>query len=94
MPSYKLSKRSENDLLEIVLYGIEFFGLDKAQDYHSELSKTMQLLANNPKMGRKADNIASGVRRHEHGSHVILYEETHNSILILALVHSKSIAEI
>jgi toxin ParE1/3/4 len=42
-------------------------------------------------MGRKADRIAAGVRRHEHGSHVILYQEEAKTIRILAIVHRKSV---
>jgi toxin ParE1/3/4 len=49
------------------------------------------MLAENPRMGRAADAIAAGIRRHEHGNHVILYEERPGDILILALVHVRSV---
>jgi len=42
-------------------------------------------------MGRSAAGIAPGVRRHEHGSHVILYREVDGGVLILALVHGRSV---
>lgn len=42
-------------------------------------------------MGRKAEAIAPGVRRHEHGSHVILYEEQSDGIDILAVIHGRSV---
>jgi toxin ParE1/3/4 len=41
-------------------------------------------------MGRKADVIRSGVRRHEHGSHIILYEEAPSGV-VLAIVHKSSV---
>ncbi len=50
-----------------------------------------QLLADNPRLGREAKAIAPGVRRHEHGSHVILYEESGTGVLILAVLHQKSV---
>lgn len=42
-------------------------------------------------MGRKADVIRPGVHRHEHASHVILYEVSDGGVLILAIVHARSI---
>jgi toxin ParE1/3/4 len=50
-----------------------------------------QLLADNPRMGREAEAIAPGIRRHEHGSHVILYEISSDGVVILALVHASSV---
>ena len=35
--------------------------------------------------------IRPGVRRHEHASHVILYESVGTGVLILALVHRRSV---
>jgi len=34
--------------------------------------------------------LGDGVRRHEHGSHVVLYKEDRDHILILAVVHGSS----
>lgn len=42
-------------------------------------------------MGRQANAVADGVRRHEHGRHVIFYEVTQSGILILALLHAASL---
>ena len=53
--------------------------------------RTFQLLADNPRMGRRADRIAPGVSRHEHGAHVTLYETTASGVLILAVVHGASV---
>ncbi len=90
MASYRLTQRAEGDLLEIYVFGIERFGLAQAERYHQDMELCFGLLAENPRMGREAPQIALGVRRHEHGSHVILYEETDSAVLILAIVHSRS----
>jgi toxin ParE1/3/4 len=60
----------------------------------AELERTFQLLAGNPRMGREAEVMAPGVRRHEHGSHVILYEISSDGVLILALVHAGSVKQL
>ncbi len=91
MADYKLARRAEDDLLGIYLYGIERFGEAQAERYHAGLSACFALLASRPRIGRLAPSIAPGIRRHEHGSHVVLYEEVEDDIVILALVHRRSV---
>ena len=91
MSDYGLTKRAEADLFDIFLYGYEQFGSKQAEVYAAGLEHVFQLLADNPRLGREAETIARGVRRHEHGSHIILYEEAPGGVLILAIVHSSSV---
>lgn len=91
MSDFALTKRAEADLFDIFLFGYEQFGSTQAEAYASEMERVFQLLADNPRMGREAEAIARGVRRHEHGSHIILYEISSDGVLILALVHASSI---
>jgi len=94
MSSYGLTERAKSDLFDIFLYGYEQFGAKQAEAYADSLDHVFQLLAANPRMGRKADLIAPGVHRHEHGSHVILYEPSPTGVLILALVHGRSVRKL
>lgn len=91
MSSYGLTQRAKDDLYDIFLFGYEQFGERQAEAYAAALEHVFQLLAENPRMGREAMAVAPGVRRHEHGSHVILYEEAPPGILILAVVHGSSV---
>lgn len=91
MNDYSLTKQAELDLLDVFLFGYEQFGSQQAETSAATLEHTFQLLAGNPLMGRKAGTIALGVRRHEHGSHIILYEEAKSGVLILAVVHRSSV---
>jgi toxin ParE1/3/4 len=91
MSEYALTKRADADLYDIFLFGYQQFGERQAEAYAAELERAFQLLANNPRMGRRAESIARGVRRHEHRSHVILYEIAPGGVLILAVVHVSSI---
>ena len=50
-----------------------------------------ELLAENPLMGRQSATIRPGLRRHEHGSHVILYKQEDDGVLIVAVVHGRSV---
>lgn len=91
MSSYRLTKQAESEILDIFIYGVEQFGLRQAHFYKNELEGCFQLLGDNPRIGRLAPAIGEGVRRHEHGSHVILYEIDGSGVLILAVVHGRSI---
>lgn len=91
MSSYRLTRQAEDDLIDIFLYSIEQFGPQQAARYKEELKSCFALLATRPRMGRPAATIAEGVRRHEHRSHVILYELQDDLVLILAVIHASSI---
>ncbi|HTV32531.1 MAG TPA: type II toxin-antitoxin system RelE/ParE family toxin [Methylocella sp.] len=46
-----------------------------------------ELLAANPRIGRKADEFSPGSRRHEHAHHVIFYNEQPDGVLITGIIH-------
>ncbi|MDP3408556.1 type II toxin-antitoxin system RelE/ParE family toxin [Bosea sp. (in: a-proteobacteria)] len=91
MSSYDLTERAEADLFDLTLYGMKLFGARQAEAYAADLERIFQLIADTPRMGRKADGIRPGVRRHEHGSHIILYQEAPSGITVLAIVHKSSV---
>jgi toxin ParE1/3/4 len=89
--SYRLTARAESEILDIFIYGIEQFGLRQARLYKDDMEDCFQLLVDNPRMGRPATSIGEGVRRHELGSHIVLYEIDGSGILILAVIHQRSV---
>ncbi|WP_342165972.1 type II toxin-antitoxin system RelE/ParE family toxin [Methylobacterium sp. SD21] len=91
MCDYRLTKRAEADLFDIAVHGYRQFGARQAEAYAAGLEHAFELLADNPGMGRRADVIRPGVHRHEHASHVILYESVGDGVLILAIVHRRSV---
>lgn len=91
MAHYRLSLRADQDLFDIFRYGIKTFGLVQAESYQIDLTRCFNLLAENPRLGRPADIIAPGLRRHEHARHVILYEIEADGVLILAVLHDRSL---
>ncbi len=91
MGEYRLTKDADDDLLKIFLYGFELFGRAQAEEYRDSLNRCFQLLAENPRLGRNADELAPGARRHEHTRHVIFYDEQPYGVLITAIIHERSI---
>lgn len=91
MPDYRLTNRADSDMLAIFLFGLRNFGQLQARKYAAELKHCFELLAEKPHMGRTAATLGLGVRRHEHQSHVILYEETVSGILVLGVIHKRNL---
>ncbi|MBR0647395.1 type II toxin-antitoxin system RelE/ParE family toxin [Plastoroseomonas hellenica] len=90
MGRYRLTKDADADLLRVLLYGFEAFGIAQAEDYRTGMARCFALLADNPGLGRGADEFAPGARRHEHARHIIFYNEEPGGVLITAIVHERS----
>jgi toxin ParE1/3/4 len=88
MPQYKLSKRARDHLLDIYERSYEMFGIYQADAYHAGLESTFQLLAQFPGIGRFADEIRPGYRRHRYQSHYIFYTLGSDHIVIRNIIHA------
>jgi toxin ParE1/3/4 len=94
MGEYRLTPAADRDLLDILIYGVERFGHMQADAYRRELLDCFALIADHPAIGRRADAVGVGVRRHEHGSHIMFYEQEPQGVAILAIVHVRSIRRV
>jgi toxin ParE1/3/4 len=90
MAEYRLTNAADADLLQIFVYSIQTFGLARAEAYRDSLLRCFQLLAEYPRLGRKADTFAPGARRHEHARHVIFYDDQPDGVLITAIIHQRN----
>lgn len=90
MPSkkYVYSKRAGRDLTKIYLDTAKKWGRNQADTYDAELLSTVKLLADNPELGRKCDDIRAGYRRHEHGRHIIFFRKRRVDILIVRIIYN------
>ena len=89
MAEHRLTRRADKDLLAIYLYTLEHFGQEQAERYTHDIQECFELIASNPNMGRAAEEIRKGVRRHEHAGHVIFFREDRQGLLVLAVVHRR-----
>jgi toxin ParE1/3/4 len=90
----RLTVRAQNDLISIYRTSIEQFGAAQARRYRRQIEETMDLLASRPLMGRTAEHLGAGLRRHEHGSHVIFYRPTDYGVLIVAFLHARQVPKL
>jgi toxin ParE1/3/4 len=85
--AFRFSRRAEDDLLSIGEYTLRTWGKAQATRYLAVLEVFCQTLADNPALGRTCDNIRPGLRRLEHGKHVVFYRKERTGILICRILH-------
>lgn len=90
----ELSDRAAADLLDIYVHGVRQFGPRQSDHYLDALERCLDLLAENPEMVRRADLIGKDVRRHEHQSHVIFYDQTATGVFVLAVLHARQLPDL
>jgi len=89
MAVYNLSSKAADDLDGIYEYTILHFGLEQARVYLLGLQERFQMLAEQPTHGRKADELASGLRRFEYQSHMVFYIPKDNGVQIVRVLHQR-----
>ena len=95
MAGYRLSKDADADQAEIYEYSILNFGQNTARDYYTGLMGCFDTLCDNPKLGRRRDELRKGARSLLHQQHVIFYRLDQDGIFILRVLHgSRDVAGI
>ncbi len=93
MPAFRFSRRAEDDLRAIADYTLRTWGKAQAARYLGELEVCCQTLARNPALGRSCDDVRPGLRRMEHGKHVVFYRQERGGILISRILHQRMLPD-
>lgn len=93
MPAFRFSNRAESDLLNIGDYTLRTWGKSQAARYISELEACCRTLASNPTLGRPCDDIRPGLRRMEHGKHVVFYRQVRGGIFVSRILHQRMLPD-
>ena len=84
-----LTVRAQDDLLQIWLYTLDRWGVDQAVDYDERLNASLELLRENPRLGRARDDLRPGMRGLLVGEHVILYRLMDGEVVVQHIIHGK-----
>jgi toxin ParE1/3/4 len=79
--------------MSVGTYTLRTWGEDQAISYIGELEACCQMLADNPALGRACDYVRPGLRRMEHGRHVIFYRQEAGGILVSRILHQRMVPE-
>ena len=86
---YKLSKLAAEDFAAIYEYTLLNFGARQADAYTDDLESAFRLLSTSPLMGHECQELADGVRRHDHQRHAIFYRRREHGIFIIRILHQQ-----
>jgi len=89
MAEYELSNKADEDLTEIYTFTYQHWGETQADAYLLSLEERFRMLAEQPRLGMKADHIRKGYFRCEHGSHSIFYKTQKGGIFIVRVLHNR-----
>jgi toxin ParE1/3/4 len=90
---FRFSRRAEADLLSIGNYTLQTWGKAQAARYLAEFEVCCRTLASNPALGRLCDEVRPGLRRHEHGKHVVFYRQERGGILVSRILHQRMLPD-
>jgi len=89
--AYSVARSAESDLKSIVRYTMKTWGRAQTEIYKQGLQDCFELIAGNPSIGRRCDFIRPGLRRFEHGKHVIFYVLQTGEVQIVRVLHQQMI---
>jgi toxin ParE1/3/4 len=91
--AFRFSRRADADLLSIGNYTLRTWGKAQTVRYLSELEDFCQTLPDNPALGRLCDDVRPGLRRLEHGKHVVFYRQEFTGILVSRILHQSMLPD-
>lgn len=78
---------AEQDLVNIWLYTWHEWGEQQADFYLDELERAIQLVAEQPKLGRLREEFVPPVRIFNHAHHLLVYHVVPEGIRIIRVLH-------
>ena len=89
MSRFTLSEPAEEDLIKIYMEGVTTFGHEQARRYHQRLFQAFRFLAENPQAAPVRHGLSPAIRIHPVGSHIVIYTQRDDVILILRIRHGR-----
>jgi toxin ParE1/3/4 len=89
MGKFFLRPKAVADLESIWDYTVDTWDAQQAERYLRMLNRAFTDLAENPSLGRSADFIRRGYRRHLAGRHVVFYRVIDTGIDVVRVLHQK-----
>ena len=86
---YILSDIADRDLSEIYDYTFSAHGRDQAISYLTGLEEALELLIEQPKLGRLRPEIRGGLFAYIHEKHTIFYRIMTNHIRVVRVLHTR-----
>jgi toxin ParE1/3/4 len=89
VPRFELSRLAVADLDAIADYTVERWGKKQARVYIDALEARLTQLAHQPFIGRRREELASGLLCFPFESHVVFYNTTDFGIAVVRVLHKQ-----
>lgn len=87
--TYRLSRKAEEDILQIYVTGVGLFGVDQAERYYAGLEQAFLFLAQFPYAAPQRTELSRSSRMHPYKSHLIVYRLDGRNIVIQRVRHGQ-----
>ena len=88
-PAIELSDLAGQDLEDILQYTLETWGLAQMDTYAALLQSGLQLLQDNPGLGKPRDDWFPGCRCYRIEQHLVLYEMAEGALRVARIFHHR-----
>lgn len=89
MAEYRLTNKAVEDLESIWNYTVNKWSEDQADVYYKMLTEHFQQIADSPGLGKRYDNVKSGLLGFRSGRHVIFYSKIEDVVEIKRILHGR-----
>jgi toxin ParE1/3/4 len=89
MSRYIVSPKAEQDLSEIWDYTANRWGVDQAEAYIRLIQLAIETVAEDPRKGRRCDEVRAGYRKYPAGSHMVMYRDADTGIDVVRVLHGR-----
>ncbi len=86
---FRLSNLAQKDLENIWIYTFENWSRKQADKYVKEILKQIEILCDNPQIGRPLLNIKPTHRVRKVNTHIIVYKVANNKIHVDRILHQR-----
>lgn len=86
---YRKSRKADEDLIAIYLWGVTHFGVAQAEKYHASLAACFELIADFPGIAVERSILDPPVRIHRHAAHLVVYRVEQDHLLIIRVLHGR-----
>jgi toxin ParE1/3/4 len=86
MAKYRLSNEAKKDLIRIHHYGVEMFGMVRADKYYESFFEYFDIIAQRPFSFEAVDHIKKGYRPCAYGADSIYFRIMDDAVEIMAII--------
>lgn len=85
----RITHGARRNLQEIAKYTVKHWGGASREAYLESLEATMVRLTDHPELGRRRDDVASGLRAVPSMQHIIFYSVIGDEVIIVRILHQR-----